>query len=72
MFKTFNNKKEVTEMKEEKQRKFYTVDEVYDLVDHTVTRTQLYRMVGRKEIPAKRIGNRILVDAQWVNNFLNS
>lgn len=59
-------------MKENKQRRYYTVDEVYDLIDHTVTRTQIYRMVSRKEIPAKRMGNRILVDAHWVHDFLDA
>jgi excisionase family DNA binding protein len=59
-------------MEENKQRRFYTVDEVHDMIDRTVTRTQIYRMVSRKEIPAKRIGNRILIDAHWVNDFLNA
>ena len=62
----------MNEKKENKQRRFYTVDEVCEIIDNTVTRTQIYRMVGRKEIPSKRIGNRILVDAQWVRDFIDA
>ena len=56
---------------QDKRRRFYTVDEFWELVDRTITRTQIYRLVNQNVIPAKRIGKRILIDGTWVNEFLN-
>ncbi len=62
----------MTAKPDNENRKFYTVNEVVALIDNTVTKAQVYRMIDRNEIPAKRLGSKILVDARWLNDFINS
>lgn len=62
----------MTAKSDNEKRKFYTVNEVVALIDNTVTKAQIYRMIEKNEIPAKRLGNKILVDAKWIHNFIDS
>ena len=62
----------MTAKPDNENRKFYTVNEVVALIDNTVTKAQVYRMIDRNEIPAKRLGSKILVDVRWLNDFINS
>ena len=42
-------------------KKFFTVLEFYDLIDHAVTRTQIYRMCNEGQIPHRKIGSKVLI-----------
>lgn len=57
----------------EKPRKlFVTVTEFHEMIGGVITRVQIYRMINNGEIPVRKIGNKVLLSAEWVNNFLNT
>ena len=61
-------------MEEEKvltfdNKKFFTVLEFYDLIDHAITKTQIYRMCKEGKVPCKRLGSKVLISGKWVRDF---
>ena len=52
-------------------RKFYSVTEFHELIGEAVSKVQVYRMIRRGEIPAKYLGEKILIPAVWVDNFMD-
>lgn len=59
-------------MEKERTRRFYTVSQLHDELSDVVSKGQLYRMINRGEIPVRKIGTKIVVPADWVENFLNA
>lgn len=58
------------EQKKDK-KKFYTVREFHLALGGVVTRSQIYRMIQHGEIPVRRIGNKVVLSADWVNSYIN-
>ena len=52
-------------------KRFYTVSEFHELIGEAVSKVQIYRMIRRGEIPAKFFGQKQLIPAAWVDNFLD-
>ena len=52
-------------------KKFYTVTEFHELVGDVVSKAQVYRMIRKGDIPVKYIGQKVLIPAVWVDNFLD-
>lgn len=51
---------------------FYTVNEFYELLNGSVTKSFIYKMIDNGEVPGRRFGNKILIQGEWVNNFINT
>jgi len=59
-------------MEQEKGKKrFFTVREFHQAIGGVVTRSQIYRMIQNGEIPVRRIGNKVVLSADWVSNYIN-
>ena len=59
-------------MEQEKVNKmFFTVREFHQALGGIVTRSQIYRMIQNGEIPVRRIGNKVVLSAEWVNSYIN-
>lgn len=54
------------------EKKFYSVNEFYDLFGGSVTKSFIYKMIDNGEVPGRRFGNKILIQAEWVNAFINT
>jgi hypothetical protein len=54
------------------KKRFYTVEEFYELIGHVVTKANIYYQISHGKIPAKRFGNRPLLTSDWVEEFLNA
>ena len=52
-------------------KKFYTVTEFHELIGDVVSKAQVYRMIRKCDIPVKYIGQKVLIPAVWVDNFLD-
>lgn len=52
------------------KRLFYTVDELYRLMTGTVSKPTIYYLIKAGKIPSKRFGERPLIPATWVEDFL--
>lgn len=52
-------------------KRFYTVKEFYELLGGIVGKSQVYKMIESGEIPTRKIGNKIVMSADWVNAYLN-
>ena len=50
-----------------RERKCYSVKETAAILG--VSKITIYRKIESKEIPSKRIGSRILIPAEFINNF---
>lgn len=56
-----------------KDRKFFTVSQLVTyLGDGVISRGTIYLMIKKGEIPTVRIGERILIPASWVDQFINN
>lgn len=53
-------------------KKFYTVKEFHSEIGGVVTKSQIYRLIKQGEIPTRRIGSKLVLSAEWVNDFLNA
>ena len=58
-------------MEQKNEKKFFTVREFHQAIGGIVTRSQIYRMIQNGEIPVRRIGNKVVLSADWVNNYIN-
>jgi len=56
----------------EKTKRFYTIAQLHEELEGIISKGQVYRMVNRGEIPVRKIGNKLVVPAAWVNDFLNA
>jgi hypothetical protein len=52
-------------------KRFFTVLEFYELTGRAVTKTQIYRMCNEGQIPHKKLGAKVLLNGNWVRDFLN-
>ena len=55
----------------EVKKRFYDVKDFVSLLDGVITRSQVYKMIADGQIPARRIGKKIVLSADWVNAYLN-
>ena len=54
-----------------KERKFFTVSQLVDYFGNgVISRGSVYLMIKKGDIPTVRIGERILIPASWVEQFL--
>lgn len=54
-----------------KERKFFTVSQLVDYFGNgVISRGSVYLMLKKGEIPTVRIGERILIPASWVEQFV--
>ena len=54
-----------------KERKFFTVSQLVDYFGNgVISRSSVYLMIKKGEIPTVRIGERILIPASWVEQFV--
>ena len=53
-------------MEEKMVKKFYSVDEFHCELGGIVTKSQIYKMIREGEIPTRRIGNKVVLSADWV------
>lgn len=54
-----------------KERKFFTVSQLIEYFGNGVIgRGSIYLMIKKGEIPTVRIGERILIPATWVEQFM--
>lgn len=54
-----------------KERKFYTVSQLIEYFGSgVISRGSIYLKIKRGEIPTVRIGERILIPASWVEQFV--
>lgn len=54
-----------------KERKFFTVSQLIEYFGNgVISRGTIYLMVKKGEIPTVRIGERILIPATWVEQFM--
>lgn len=54
------------------KRLFYTVDELFRLMTGTVSKPTIYYLIKVGKIPSKRFGEKPLIPAAWVDDFLYS
>lgn len=56
-----------------KERKFFTVSQLVEYLGQgVISRGTIYLMVKKGDIPTVRIGERILIPASWVDQFINN
>ena len=54
-----------------KERKFFTVSQLIEYFGSgVISRGSIYLMIKKGEIPTVRIGERILIPATWVEQFM--
>ena len=54
-----------------KERKFFTVSQLIEYFGNgVISRGSIYLMIKKSEIPTVRIGERILIPATWVEQFM--
>ena len=54
-----------------KERKFFTVSQLIEYFGNgVISRGTIYLMVKKGEIPTVRLGERILIPATWVEQFM--
>ena len=54
-----------------KERKFFTVSQLIEYFGNgVISRGSVYLMIKKGEIPTVRIGERILIPATWVEQFM--
>ena len=58
-------------MEEKMVKKFYSVDEFHRALGGIVTKSQIYKMIREGEIPTRRIGNKVVLSADWVTAYIN-
>lgn len=55
---------------ESSKRLYYTVDELYHLLTGCVSKQSIYYQIKIGKIPAKRFGEKPLIPASFVDDFL--
>ncbi len=56
-----------------KERKFFTVSQLVEYLGQgVISRGTIYLMIKKGDIPTVRIGERILIPASWVDQFINN
>ena len=58
-------------MEEKMVKKFYSVDEFHRALGGIVTKSQIYKMIREGEIPTRRIGNKVVLSADWVRSYID-
>lgn len=54
-----------------KERKFFTVAQLIEYLGNgVISKGSIYLMIKKGEIPTVRIGERILIPATWVEQFM--
>lgn len=54
-----------------KERKFFTVAQLIEYLGNgVISKGSIYMMIRKGEIPTVRIGERILIPATWVEQFM--
>lgn len=54
-----------------KERKFFTVAQLIEYLGNgVISKGSIYLMIRKGEIPTVRIGERILIPATWVEQFM--
>lgn len=54
-----------------KERKFFTVSQLVEYLGQgVISRGTIYLMIKKGDIPTVRIGERILIPASWVEQFV--
>ena len=53
------------------EKKFFTVNDFHAELGGIISKGMIYLMIEKGEIPAKRIGNKIVLPAGWVHQFIN-
>ncbi len=53
------------------EKRFYTVKELHAMLDGVVTKSMIYKMIDGGKIPTRRIGNKIVIPADWIKTFFN-
>ena len=53
------------------EKRFYTVREFHEALGGIVTRAQIYKLIEAGEIPTRKIGNKTVLSADWVNAYIN-
>ena len=53
-------------------KRFYSVKDFHRELGGIISVTQVYRMIDRGEIPVRKIGDKIVIPADWVQNYLNA
>ena len=56
-----------------KERKFFTVAQLVEYFGNgVISRCSVYAMIKKGDIPTVRIGERILIPASWVEQFVTN
>ena len=58
-------------MEEKMVKKFYSVDEFHKELGGIITKSQIYKMIREGEIPTRRIGNKVVLSADWVRSYID-
>ena len=58
-------------MEEKMVKKFYSVDEFHKELGGIITKSQSYKMIREGEIPTRRIGNKVVLSADWVRSYID-
>ncbi len=53
------------------EKLFYTVNEFHELLGGSVTKSFIYKMIDKGEITIRKFGNKILIPAAWVKEFIS-
>ena len=53
-------------------KRFYTVKEFHEELGGVITKSMVYKMIDGGEIPVRKIGSKIVIPAEWVNNYINA
>ena len=53
------------------KKNFYTIDDFAKEVDGCLAKSTVYRYVKQGVIPSKKLGNKILIPATYVKDFLS-
>ncbi|MCR5224544.1 MAG: hypothetical protein K6C34_00510 [Alphaproteobacteria bacterium] len=54
----------------DEKRNFYTITEVLQILDNTISRTQLHKYIQNGKIKTVAFGSKKLIYADWVNDLL--
>lgn len=53
------------------EKKFYTVDELFELAGGVIAKNTIYKYVRAGKIPAKKFGDKWLIMSSFVDRFMN-
>ena len=58
-------------MEEKMAKKFYSVADFHQALGGIITKSQIYKMIKEGEIPTRRIGNKVVLSADWVRAYID-